>query len=263
MNKIALVTGGSSGIGLETAKALLAMGCRVYILSRKAFFYPGIEHIQADVSSAHQVQAAVDAIVSREKKIDILINNAGFGISGGAEFIQTEATEKQMQVNFVGCANVCRAVLPVMRENRGGRIVNLSSMAAVVPIPFQAAYSASKAAINAYTIAIGNEVKPFGISVCAVMPGDIKTNFTQAREKEYTGDDIYGGRIQRSVSKMEADERNGMDAKKAGLYIAKIAVRNHVKQIYALRMDYKIAAMIAKVLPARFLSFVIGKLYAQ
>ena len=113
-----------------------------------------------------------------------------------------------------------KAALPLMRAQGGGRIVNISSVAAPLAIPFQAWYSVSKAAVNAYTLALFNEVKQFGISVCAVMPGDIRTGFTSAREKSHAGDDVYKGRIARSVAKMEKDEENGMAPEVAGRFLA-------------------------------------------
>ena len=150
-----------------------------------------------------------------------------------------------------------------MRKQRAGRIVNLSSVAAAVPIPFQTFYSASKAAINAYTMALSNEVRPFGITVCAVMPGDIHTGFTAAREKQIEGDDIYDGRIARSVQKMEKDERTGMDPKNAGRYIAALALRKNPKPLYAIRLDYKFFVLLSRILPVRFLNFLLRKLYAS
>ncbi len=263
MNKVVLVTGGSSGIGLETAKALQNRGCTVYTLSRHPFEAAGMSHLVADVTNIAQVERAVAELVRREGRLDILVNNAGFGISGGAEFTAPEAAQKQLQVNFLGCTNLCRVVLPVMRKQGSGRIVNLSSVAAAVPIPFQAMYSASKAAINAYTMAVANEVRPYGITLCAVMPGDIRTNFTAAREKEYMGDDVYGGRIRRSVEKMERDEENGMAPEKAGDYISKLALKKSVKPLYAIRADYKLIAVLAKLLPVRLLNWLVGKLYAS
>lgn len=261
MDKVVFITGGSSGIGFATAKALLAKGCRIYEMSRKPFSHSGITHLPGDVTCPEQIEAAVAQILEKEGRIDILINNAGFGISGCAEFTDPEAAEKQMAVNFLGCTNVCSAVLPVMRQ-QGGRIVNLSSVAAVTPIPFQAFYSASKAAINAYTMALANEVREFGISVCAVMPGDIRTGFTDAREKDAAGDAEYHGKLGRSVAKMEHDEQHGMSPDKAGAYIAKIALKSHVKPLYAIRIDYKAIAVLAKLLPAGLLNRLIGLLYA-
>ena len=261
-DKIVLITGGSSGIGLHTALALTDRGCTVYELSRRDSNTDCIFHIKGDVTNPQDIEYAINTVISRHGKIDILINNAGVGISGCAEFAHPEAVNKQMQVNFTGCANTCSAAMPYLRQSRG-RIINLSSVAAVAPIPFQAFYSASKAAINAYSLALANEVRPFNVSVCAVMPGDIKTGFTAAREKEFAGDNIYGGRISRSVSRMEHDEQNGMPPEKAGEYIAKIALKKHIKPLYAVRADYKAVAVLAKILPARLLNYIIAILYAR
>lgn len=257
-----MITGGSSGIGFAAARELQKRGCKVYEISRKPFSCDGIVHLTGDVTVPQQVNSAVAQVLAAEGRIDILINNAGFGISGCCEFTSPEAAQRQMAVNFLGCATVCAAVLPSMRQ-RGGRIVNLSSVAAVTPIPFQAFYSASKAAVNAYTMALANEVRPFGISVCGVMPGDIRTGFTAAREKEAAGDAEYGGRISRSVAKMELDEQRGMDPGEAGAYIAKIALKKKVKPLYAIRWDYKAVTILAKLLPAGLLNRLLGLLYAS
>jgi len=263
MSKIAVVTGGSSGIGKETALQLKACGCTVYELSRTGKSTDGITHITCDITDEASVNTAISQIIAAKGKIDILVNNAGFGISGAAEFTDINAAKSQFDVNFFGTVRVSSAVLPYMRKAGAGRIVNLSSVAAVIPIPFQSFYSASKAAVNSYTMALSNEVKPFGIQVCAVMPGDIATGFTAARKKEQAGDSEYSGRISRSVSKMEQDEIRGMSAKEAGRYIAKIALKNSRKPLYTLRFDYKLVALLQKILPAQLLNFIIRILYAK
>ena len=193
-NKIAVVTGGTSGIGREAALYLAKNGCTVYELSRRKEGVGGLRHISADVTDETSVNAAVAQILAEAGRIDILVNNAGFGISGAVEFTDTAEAQRQLDVNFFGMVRMNKAVIAVMRQQGSGRIVNLSSVAAPVPIPFQTYYSASKAAINSYTMALGNELRPFGITVCAVMPGDIKTGFTAARRKVAEGDDVSGGR---------------------------------------------------------------------
>ena len=264
MSKIAVVTGGTSGIGLATAKELLKAGCRVYELSRRdAGVCPEVEHIKADVTKEDEVRAAVDEIVSREGRIDILVNNAGFGISGAIEFTPTADAKHQFEVNFFGMVNMNLSVLPVMRRQGGGRIVNMSSVAAPIPIPFQAYYSASKAAVRAYTLALANEVRPYGIECVTVMPGDIHTGFTAAREKSCAGDDEYGGRIKRSVAVMEHDERTGMTPEKAGAFIAKTALKPHGKPVVALGFPYKCAAVAAKLLPRSVSNRIVGKIYGK
>ncbi len=170
MNQVAIVTGGTSGIGKATALALKASGCTVYEFSRRAQGVEGLHHIAADVTSEDSVRAAVAQVMDAEGRIDILVNNAGFGISGAIEFTSTADAKSLFDVNFFGMVNMNRAVIPIMRQAGRGRIVNLSSVAAPVPIPFQAYYSATKASVNAYAMALANELRPFGITVCAVMP---------------------------------------------------------------------------------------------
>ena len=263
-NRVAIVTGGTSGIGRATALALKEAGCTVYELSRRAQGVEGLHHIVADVTKEETIRAAVAEIMAREGRIDILVNNAGFGISGAVEFTDTEDAKALFDVNFFGMVNMNRAVVPIMRAAGRGRIVNLSSVAAPVPIPFQTYYSATKAAVNAYTMALANELRPFGVTVCAVMPGDIHTGFTAARRKIGEGDDIYQGRIGRSVARMEHDEEKGMDPARAGGYIAKVALREGSRHpLYAIRFDYKFFAFLAKVLPARFLNWLIYQLYGK
>ena len=155
-------------------------------------------------------------MLDREGHIDVVINNAGFGISGAIEYTDTEEAKKQFDVNFFGMVRVNRAVLPIMHRQGYGRIINMSSVAAPIAIPFQAYYSASKAAVRTYSMELYSEVKPYGIEVCTIMPGDVATGFTAARRKSPAGDDAYGGRISRSVAVMEHDEQTGITAEAAG-----------------------------------------------
>lgn len=264
MSKVAVVTGGTSGIGRATALALKDAGYAVYELSRRAEGVEGLHHISADVTDQQAVNDAVAQIMAAEGHIDVLVNNAGFGISGAIEFTDTQEAQRLFDTLFFGMVRMNRCVIPLMRQQGHGRIVNISSVAAPVPIPFQAYYSAGKAAINAYTMALANELRPFGVTVCAVMPGDIKTGFTAARHKIIDGDDIYQGRIGRSVQRMEHDEQTGMDPAKVGRYIAAVASREGSHHpLYATRIDYKFFVFLTKVLPARFLNWLIYQLYGK
>ena len=264
MSTVAIVTGGSSGIGLQTALALKEQGCTVYEFSRHGAGTPGITHLGCDVSLEDQFRDAVGEVLRREGRIDILVNNAGFGISGAAEFTDNAQAKKLLDVNIFGMVNGCKAVIPTMREQGGGRIVNLSSVAAPCAIPFQAWYSVSKSAVLTYSAALANELRPFGISVTAILPGDIKTGFTAAREKNPAGDEVYGGRIAKSVSTMEHDEQTGMDPAAAGRFIASIALKNgSVKPEYTIGFKYKFFVMLARLLPCRLKNWIIGKMYAN
>lgn len=265
MAKVAVVTGGSSGIGRSCARVLAEAGCVVYELSRRDLRAPGVVHLSADITEEAQVSAAISQVIREAGTIDILVNNAGFGISGALEMTDPVAARRQLDVNLFGMDTVTRAVLPVMRRAGKGRIVCTSSIAGIVPIPFQGWYSVSKAAINAYVLALANEVRPYGISVCALMPGDIATGFTDARQKDGTGDeaDAYAGRIARSVAVMEKDERGGMSPEMAGRALARLALRRRSRPLVALGVSYKAVALLEKLLPTRFVNWLVYLIYAR
>ena len=243
MKKVIVITGGTSGIGLQAARVLSQKGCRVYELSRRESGTDAAMHIQADVTDEDQVRRAIEQIMDREKHIDVVINNAGFGISGAIEYTD--------------------AVLPIMHRQGYGRIINMSSVAAPIAIPFQAYYSASKAAVRTYTMALYSEVKPYGIEVCAIMPGDIATGFTAARRKNPAGDKEYGGRISRSVAVMEHDEQTGITAEKAGEYVAGKALQPKVPVLCTLGGKYKLFVFLTRLLPTKVLADLVGEIYAK
>ena len=261
--KVAIVTGGSSGIGAQTAGFLSEAGVKVYEFSRRNMAGTGAMHKSVDVTDEPAVQKAVEEILQIEGRIDILVCCAGFGISGAIEFTELSAARKQLDVNFFGTVNCTRAVLAFMRKQGSGTVVLTSSVAGPVPIPFQAFYSASKAAINSFAMSLANEVRPYGISVCAVQPGDIASGFTDARAKSLEGDAQYGGRISRSVQVMEHDERTGMSPETAGKYIAGLALRKKLKPLYAIGFKYKFFCVLMKLLPCRLSNLMIGMIYAK
>lgn len=263
MNRIAIVTGASNGIGRETAGILAKSGCTVYDLSRSEKPQDGVKHIACDVTDEASVKAAVDTVVDECGRIDILVCCAGMGISGAVEFTDPSDSYRQINVNLFGTDRAVRAVLPVMRRQRSGRLVLTSSVAAVTPIPFQTWYSASKAAINSYAMALANEVRPYGVGVAVVMPGDIKTGFTAARKKSAEGNDEYSGRIERSVSRMEKDEQNGLSAEFAGRIFAKAALSKRAKPMRSTGFVFSFLCVLAKLLPTRFAQWVLYRMYAK
>ena len=263
MQKICVITGSSSGIGRSTAKFMLQRGYTVYGISRHGGDTKGVLSLTADVTDAQSIQAAVDEIMKNSGRIDVLINNAGFGISGAIEFTNTKDAEQQFNVNFFGAVRVCRAVLPIMRAQKSGRIVNIGSVAGDIAIPFQSFYSAAKAALGSYTLALANEVRPFHITAVLIEPGDICTGFTAARQKNTDGDDIYSGRISRSVKRMEKDEQGGMSPDAAGKYIAKIAAKQKSKPILIIGAQYKAVGVLKRLLPIRLTNRIVSWLYAK
>lgn len=257
----AVVTGGTSGIGLAIVKEFVKRGAVVYALARREAELPeGARFIPCDVTDEASAASAVAQILSREGRIDLLVNNAGFGISGAVEFTELEDAKRQFEVNFFGTVNMTKAVLPAMREAGGGRIINLSSVAAVTPIPYQTYYSASKAAINAYTMALGNEVRGHNIKVSALMPGDVKTGFTAARKKSLEGLEVYPS-LEKSVKTMEHDEQNGMPPEALAKRAYYISTRKNPKPLYSCGFVYCLLSTLAKLLPCRFANWVLSKLY--
>ena len=259
--KVAVITGASSGIGLECAKMFSQNGYKVYALSRRGGNDHLISHVKCDVTDEKCVKSTFSDIFEKENRIDILVNNAGFGISGAVEFTDTQSAKKQFDVNFFGTVICSKAVLKLMRKQGFGRIINISSMAAPLAIPFQSFYSASKAAVNSFTLSLANEVKPFGISVCALMPGDVKTEFTQNREKEIAGKEVYGDIIEKSIAQMEKDEQNGMSAEKIARAVLALAEKKKAKPLSTTGLQYKCFSVLSKVLPTKIVNGVIALIY--
>ena len=263
MDKTAIVTGASSGIGRAVAAMLADSGCRVYDLSRTDKPQKGVIHLSCDVTDEKSVSEAVSKAASDSGSVDILVCCAGMGISGAVEFTSPEDSRRQLDVLLFGADRAVRAVLPLMREQGRGRIVFISSVAAVAPIPFQTWYSAGKAAINSYAMALQNEVRPYGIRVAAVMPGDIRTGFTSARKKSAAGDKEYGGRIERSVAKMEKDEQNGLSPEFAAKIITKAALEKRPRPLRSTGLVYSALCVLIKLLPTRLAQWVLYNMYAK
>ena len=260
--KVIVITGASSGIGLSIAQYLCSKGHKVYGISRTKVHEKNIKSIQADVTNVDQLIEAYQEIFDIEGHIDVLINNAGMGISGSIEDTSSEDASYLMNVNFMGVFNSTKVMLPFMRESGGGKIFNMSSVAAKLSIPFQAFYSSSKAAINAFSEALANEVAPFKIQVCSIMPGDIKTGFTKNRKKNDIDSPVYGERVEKSVSVMEKDEQNGMDPEFAAVIINKMINRKRIPLYKTIGFKYKVMIFLAKLLPAKLVNHIVGSIYA-
>ena len=179
--KTAIVTGASSGIGLATAKALSAVGYRVFGTSRRAASLPGlpVTMLTCDLTDEASVADLVASVLDETGRIDLLVNNAGFGISGGAEESSDAQAKALFDVNLFGAIRAIRAVLPAMRRQGRGRIVNISSVLGLIPAPYMALYAASKHALEGYSESLDHEVRGQGIRVTLVEPGYTRTSFDQ------------------------------------------------------------------------------------
>src|SRR6266550_224216 len=180
MSKTALVTGASSGIGEATAERLAKAGYKVYGTSRRGA-RPGqrsFEMLALDVTSDESVAAAVGEVMRLDGRIDLLVNNAGFGVApGGAEESSLDQARSIFETNFFGLVRMTRAVVPHMRRQGNGRIINIGSVLGFLPMPYGALYAATKHAIEGYSESLDHELRPFGIRVSIIEPAYTRTHF--------------------------------------------------------------------------------------
>ncbi len=180
--KVVLITGVSSGIGQASARLLAQRGCAVFGTIRdasRAEKLLDVEVLPLDVRVDESVRTCVDTVLKRTGRLDVLINNAGYVLRGAIEEVALEEAKAQFETNFFGVVRMVRAVLPTMRGQHGGHIINISSAVGLAPVPFGGFYSASKFALEGYTEALRHEVKPFNIHVSLVEPGYIKTRLAE------------------------------------------------------------------------------------
>ena len=257
--KKVLVTGASSGIGKETADLFAMNGFVVYAASRhpQKTSNPNIIPLEMDVTDPASVRAAA-------KKVDelgIIINCAGFGISGSAEMTPLERAKAQMETNYFGVLNVSSAFLPLLRKNPRSLVLITSSVAGLVPIPYQSHYSSSKYALEAYAQALRIEARQFGVRCALVEPGDTKTGFTKARTSDEPKESPYYDQCRSAVEHMARDEQKGKPADSVAKVFLKLAKRRNPPVRVAVGLDYKALAFLAKVLPARLINFIIKLIY--
>ena len=259
--KTLVISGGSSGIGKATAMLFAERGWRVFELSRSGADGESITHVTCDVCDEKSTKAAIAEVLKQTETIDVVISNAGFGISGAVEFTDMKEAERQMDVNFMGAVRFTQAVLPQLRKQGFGRIIYTSSVAAQLPVPYQAFYSASKAAINAMALALANEVKDFGISVSVMMPGDVSTGFTDARAKSTKGEEVYTG-ANKAITTMERDERGGMSPRQMAALFWHIATCKSPRPQYVGGFSYRVLCLLDRILPKRLVNWIEYKVYS-
>lgn len=213
--RVVLITGASSGIGKACAQYLQSRGYRVYGTSRRvteagAAGPDGVRMVAMDVTSEASVQAAITLILAREGRIDVVVNNAGYGIAGAVEDTTLDEARAQLDTNFFGVLRVCRAVLPVLRAQGRGYLINISSIGGLIAIPFQGLYSASKFAVEGLSESLRAEVGPYGVRVVMIEPGDFHTGFTDQRQSvAAAATSVYHARYRTALGVMEADETGG------------------------------------------------------
>lgn len=255
MSKVAVITGATSGIGLATAKLLIAKGYTVYGVARRAYSGNDFVCYPADICDFDAIDEVLRDVVAREGGIDVFVNNAGIGIAGSTEEISAENFKKITDVNLTATMVLSGKAAAFMKE-RGGNIVNVSSVGAIMPLPYQAAYSATKSGVEVFSRALANELKPYKIKVTAVLPGDTKTGFTSARITEGES-----SAARKSVAKMERDESNGKSPESVAKVIYKVLKRKRPPLRVSVGFISKIEVFLSRFLSVKCLNRILYSMY--
>lgn len=231
----ALVTGASTGIGLATARALRESGYRVFGTSRRAGASGagGITMLTCDVTDDASVAKAVADVVEQSGQIDVLVNNAGVGLFAAAEESSVRQAQDIFDVNFFGVVRMTNAVLPVMRRQVKGRIINMSSILGLIPAPYSALYSATKHAVEGYSESLDHEVRSLGIRVIVVEPAYTRTSFEENLTKPDAPLQIYDSNRANVEAAVRQGLQNGDDASVVASSVVKVAISGSPRLRYA------------------------------
>lgn len=255
MSKVVLITGASSGLGRATAQHLYALGYKVYGTSRdpkrykESFDFP---LLPLEITDQKSIQHCVNLILEKEKFIDVLINNAGVGITGPMEEIDLDEVRKNFSTNCFGPLLMAQAVLPQMRVQKRGLIINITSIAGAMGLPFRGVYSASKSALSIFSESLRMEVKSFGIEVCTLAPGDYATDIASRRyHAPIVENSPYKKAYQSSLASMNSHVDNGNSPLEIALEIEKIITNSKVNVHYFQGpIMQKLSVILKRILPA-------------
>lgn len=259
----ALVTGATSGIGRAVAELLLAHGYHVIGTSRSRSTVtdpiPGVEYRDLDLTDPASIRAFVDELDDVE--VDVLINNAGESQCGPIEELPIEAITRLFQLNVFGAVELTQAVLPVMRERRRGRIINIGSMLASFPLAYRSSYAATKAAIKGFSTAARYELKPFGIDVTTVEPGSIDTGLSARRTKYCGPHSPYRRDFTTVIATLDAKEAQGISAETVAKTVLRAVEDSKTLPIYAVGSNAPAVFLAQRLLPRTVLEKFTARAY--
>jgi short-subunit dehydrogenase len=271
--QVILITGASSGIGYETAEALARKGHKVYGAARRTEKIAplealGVTAIKMDVTDEASLQGGVNAILEKEGRIDILINNAGYGSFGAIETVPVEEARRQLEVNVFAMARLTKLVLPGMRANRHGRIINISSLAGRMTIPFGGWYNVSKYSVEAFSDALRMETRPFGIKVSIIEPGGIKTDWGTIAAGHLT-ENTKGTAYEQAAGREAAILRKGYSSNllsspsKVARKIVRAATSRRPRLRYRVGTASRSGLIFHAILPARWWDALLCRLFCK
>jgi NAD(P)-dependent dehydrogenase (short-subunit alcohol dehydrogenase family) len=266
LKKIILITGISSGFGKQTAELLAAEGHIVYgTVRRDVEISSSVIGLKLDLTNTDSIRQSVQTILQKEGRIDVLINNAGMHTGGPIETSPIENIKLQMDTNFIGMVNLTREVLPSMRKQGGGTIINFSSIGGLMGLPFQAFYSAGKFAIEGFSEALRMEVRQFNIKIVLINPGDFHTNNSANRRNFLAptdNNDPYNGQYLKTLAIIEKDEANGWEPKVLAEKLVRIAESKNPRQRYIIAsFEQKLAVALKYILPGKLFAMILEDHY--
>lgn len=252
MGKVIIITGSSSGIGLCLAEYFGKKGNKVYGLSRKMVQSQYFTTIPTDITDNEQVKSAIRQILKNENRIDVLINNAGMGMVGAVEDSDKEEIIKLFNLNIIGAVQMMSAVMPTMRGQGKGHIINVSSIGSEMGLPFRGFYSASKSALDKVVEAMRYEVTPWNVDICTLHLGDIKTNIAENRIKTEVSAP-YKTIFEKVYALMNAHVDSGTDPIEVAQYVEKLLGKKKWKAHYYFgKFGQKIGVPLKWILPQNF-----------
>ena len=265
MSKVVLITGASSGIGHSIATFLFERGYKVYGTSRSiknVRDFP-FEIVVLDVLQLNTITEAVSSIINKEGRLDVLVNNAGMGITGSIEDTPTDEMRAVFNTNLFGAIDVMKSVLPQMRKQKSGIIINVTSIAGYMGLPFRGVYSATKGALEIITEAASMEVKNFGIKVVNVAPGDFATNIAAGRyHTPVFENSSYKKKYQANLDLMNSHVDDGMDPLEMAKAVFKIIHTKKPKIHYKVGgFMEKFSIVLKRILPDRVYESLLMKHY--
>lgn len=265
MSKVIFITGISSGFGKYTASFLAENGHIVYGTCRKPIDHdPRIKSIILDVTDKATVEESIRQVIEKEGRIDVLINNAGMHTGGAIEINPYDDVRKQIDTNLFGAIHTIRAVLPSMRKQKAGTIINISSIGGLMGLPFQGYYSASKFAIEGLSEALRMELKQFNIKVVVINPGDFHTHNTLNRKNVFVqeNNNDYENQFKKSLTIIEKDENGGWDPEILARKMVKIVESKKPRQRYVIAsFEQKLAVLLKYILPGSWFAKILEDHY--
>ncbi|RYY98300.1 MAG: SDR family oxidoreductase [Chitinophagaceae bacterium] len=264
MKQVVIVTGASSGLGESIATHLAAQGHTVYGSARSL---GGQERpfrtLSMDVGSAESVSAAVAQVLAAEGRIDVLINNAGLGIAGPLETLSLDDCARVLDTNVLGALRTTQAVLPAMRRQGSGKIINISSIGSEIGLPYRGMYSASKAALDRITEALRTELAPFGVQACVVQPGGVRTDINANRlRSELPAGNPYKESFDATYALINQSVEGGLDPKQFGALVESLLAAPVLRRVYRLGKPMeKFSVLLKRLLPSGTYDKMIRKHY--